>query len=318
MAAVAARRAGRHAVFEVRHWPWERIGAGLAALTLLVFAVPVIRQGLPQRPPAEAAARADVPAGQSDDGEALPARHPWLKPVGLAPGTLRPADSAPATPQDDAAEPLALRPPGPGGVAAAASAPPSARAGQPAAVEPLEMRRNCAWGVPGRNPYRGTVEQALLHARLPADVVTEVARRVAAGERSDRVEITRAGIRPTRLDRDFDPQQMAMSFGRTMCLNTRVNFAPGHHEGADLYEVADSAGRRHAVMVPDVCGNVTVLGERGEKRRALAAGAAADGQWWLLATGAWSDEEHAVPEPAGWAGVLLALAMLGATRRRRS
>jgi len=29
---------------------------------------------------------------------------------------------------------------------------------------------------------------------------------------------------------------MAMSFGHTLCLHSRVNFAPGHVEPADLYQ----------------------------------------------------------------------------------
>mgnify|MGYP000287655840 CR=1 FL=1 len=33
----------------------------------------------------------------------------------------------------------------------------------------------------------------------------------------------------------------------------------------NLVVLTDNSGRRHAVMVPDVCGNVSVLGARGEK-----------------------------------------------------
>lgn len=180
------------------------------------------------------------------------------------------------------------------------------------------MRRGCAWGQPGRNPYVGTVEQALLHARLPTEVVTEVSRKVRAREVSDRLEIRTGSIQGVKHGRDFDPQRVAMSFGRTLCLNSRVNFAPGHVEGADLYEAKDSRGRLHAVMVPDVCGNVSVLGERGERRRALHAAGGADDDWWLLATAAAMADDHSVAEPGSLAAALAALAALaGVSARRR-
>jgi hypothetical protein len=64
-----------------------------------------------------------------------------------------------------------------------------------------------------------------------------------------------------------------MGFGRTMCFATRVNFTPGHLEYADLYDATDAAGRNYAVMVPYVCGNVSVLAERAERPEVASAGA---------------------------------------------
>ena len=131
-----------------------------------------------------------------------------------------------------------------------------------AASAGLTLRQGCAWGLPGRNPYRGSTEQALTAAGLPPEVVRQIAAQRQAGRKDGRLTISREAIRLDGGSRDFNPQQMAMSFGNTLCLNTRVNFAPGHVEAADLYETRDDLGRLHSVMVPDVCGNVTVLGAR--------------------------------------------------------
>lgn len=281
--------------------PWARAGSVLLVLTLTVLVGVQAARLLLGAPPVPAGVA--LQAGESHDGDPLPARHPWLRPVVLA-----------ATEGASA----------PGGAVAAPGAPASAPAME--AVEPLEMRRGCAWGKPGRNPYTGTVEQALLHARLPPEVVAEVGRKVRAHEVSDRLEVRTGRIHGVQHGREFDPQRVAMSFGRTLCLNSRVNFAPGHIERADLYEARDAQGRRHAVMVPDVCGNVSVLGERGERRRSLplagpaGGGAGSDDEWWALATVMAMDDGGTVPEPGTLVSVLLALAALGlvsARRRRR-
>jgi hypothetical protein len=127
----------------------------------------------------------------------------------------------------------------------------------------LQLRRSCLWGVPGRTPYRGTVEQALTAARLPPDVIRRIADMARAGT-EDRVEITRTGIRSTDGRRTFSAHIPAMGFGNTLCFDTVVNFQPGHVEYAALYETQDQAGRTYSVMVPFVCSNVSVLGARGD------------------------------------------------------
>lgn len=129
----------------------------------------------------------------------------------------------------------------------------------------LTLRRGCQWGQPGRNPYRGTMAQALQAAQLPAEVVQAIVAQQQAGQKAGRVSISREAIRHTTDGREFDPGAVALTFGRTLCLDTRVNFAPGHQELADYYEARDDQGRLHSVMVPDVCGNVSVLGARGER-----------------------------------------------------
>jgi hypothetical protein len=88
---------------------------------------------------------------------------------------------------------------------------------------------------------------------------------VERGLVSDRVEIRRDSIRTVSGKRRFDPTLVAMGFGNTLCFGTRVNFQPGHVERADLYDATDAAGTNFAVMVPYVCGNVSVLAERAER-----------------------------------------------------
>ena len=150
---------------------------------------------------------------------------------------------------------------------------------------PLRVRRHCAWGLPGRNPYRGSPEQALRTATLSATVVRLISTDIRAGRRVDRVLITNDGIRAQRSGREFDPVRVAMTYGMTLCVDTRVNFSPGHREGGDLYEAMDDDGRMYAVMVPDVCGNISVLGQRYVQATAAAtpaSGAAtADPRPWL-------------------------------------
>ena len=141
----------------------------------------------------------------------------------------------------------------------------------------LNLRRDCVWGKPGRNPYLGSVEQALNTAALPAEVVREITRQVLAGTPVDQLEISSASILATASGRQFNPGNVAMTYGTTLCLGTRVNFLAGHTEAAALYEAADHSGRVYAVMVPKVCGNVSVLGQVvPQPVDGLATGDAAD------------------------------------------
>jgi hypothetical protein len=159
---------------------------------------------------------------------------------------------------------------------------------------PLSLKRGCAWGVPGGSPYRGTPEQALSAAGLPADVVRALGERVERGWSQGQVEISRNGIRTLDGRRHFDPDITAMGFGNTLCFNTRVNFKPGHVEYAALYEHTDSRYRTYTVMVPYVCRNVSVLGQRGER------------------------EVPEIDEPASWGLALIGLGLAaGMTWRQR-
>lgn len=192
-----------------------------------------------------AAGQPIVPFGESHEGDPLPADHPLLAAAQAdAPAAVAAQDGERATP------------PMPGMVPEDG---------------PITLRQNCAWGNPGSNPYRGSVEQALEGARLPPDVVARIAKMVRAGEVTDRLEITTASIRTVHQYREYDPSSVAMTFGKTLCVNSRVNFKPGHVERADLYEVADASGATWSVMVPYVCGNVSVLSDRAEHPDAVAA-----------------------------------------------
>ncbi len=207
----------------------------------------------------------------------------------------------------------------------------SAIAGPAVPLSPLALRRGCAWGKPGGNPYRGTVEQALVSAALPAEVVQAIAARVHAGEPVDQLEITNQGIRAQGSGRVFSTHNIAMTYGMTLCLGTRVNFKPGHLERAALYEASDKVGRLYAVMVPAVCGNVSVLGEQAgaRDRMALAGGAAAPDLAirWMPAVLDPNERAHAsgagragfqsVPEPGTLGCVLAGLALMGWFWRRR-
>lgn len=137
----------------------------------------------------------------------------------------------------------------------------------------LTLRRGCRWGQPGRDPYRGSTVQALTAAGLPAEVVRDIAARQHAGQKSGRLEISNQSMRHRADGREFASDGFALTFGLTLCLDSKVNFPRGHVEMADLYEVRDAQGRLHSVMVPDVCGNVSVLSARGE--RGVVAGIAA-------------------------------------------
>ena len=209
-----------------------------------------------------------LPPGESYDGELLrvSAQAPGLglTSPGGPPGTLTAAARAGVAAPSPA---ISVSRSSPAKPPANPSANPSAHpSASPPAAEALSLRQGCVWGQPGRNPYQGTVEQALRAGRLPAELIGPLAERIRARQANDRVSISSTGIRAEHGGREFSPRGLALSFGHSMCLNSRVNFAPGHVEPADLYLVSDTAGRQRAVVVPDICGNVSVLSAGGERR----------------------------------------------------
>ncbi len=162
----------------------------------------------------------------------------------------------------------------------------------------LTLRRNCSWGIPGRNPYQGTVAQALTAARVPESAVRKFEMLIENKMISDRVQISREGITTVSGRRSFNSKSFDMAFGTMMCFDMRVNFSEAHVEHADLYEATDADGRQYAIMVPIVCGNVAVLGERAERD---------------------SDSRTingTTPEPATLALLATGLVLLAAFRRR--
>lgn len=125
----------------------------------------------------------------------------------------------------------------------------------------LQIRHGCTWGVPGRDPYRGTAEQALQAAGLPADVVRVIAQRIRRGESDGEVRLARDGIQTADGQRQFGRRLVASTYGMTLCFDTLVNFEEGHVERAPLFEFTSADGQRFSVIVPDVCGNVGVISE---------------------------------------------------------
>ena len=205
-----------------------------------------------------------LPPGENYDGELLRvsarAPGPGLTSPGGPSGTLPAAARA----GDAASAPAIGR--SPSSPDKPPDKPPANPSTSPPAADALSLRQGCVWGQPGRYPYQGTVEQALRAGRLPAELIGPLAERIRARQANDRVSISSTGIRAEHGGREFSPRGLALSFGHSMCLNSRVNFAPGHVEPADLYLVSDAAGRQRAVVVPDVCGNVSVLSAGGERR----------------------------------------------------
>jgi len=249
-----------------------------------------------------------IPFGVSDFGRPLPENHPFLQQDVDAPARAV-TTAASATASSPAATP------GPAPVTNPAASSEGA---------PLSLREDCVWGEPGRNPYKGTVQQALTAARLPAQVVALLERKIRERERSDRLEIRNDKIRGVHSNAAFESRGIKLTYGKTLCLNSRVNFNPGHVERADLYEVADARGIMYSVMVPDVCGNVSVLGPRAQsdpKPQDILAWYAEQPlprgpegfQNLVRITG----ETNSVPEPESWTLMLGGLALLAWFTRRR-
>lgn len=197
---------------------------------------------------------------------------------------------------------------------------------QPKAREasPLDLRGACVWGRPGRQPYRGSVAEALAAARVPAAVKAELLARHAAKRPDGRLVIANDGIRDEQGRLRFAAQGFAMTYGHTLCLETRVNFPAGHTEPADLYEVRDESGRRWSMMVPDVCGNVSLIAEARPRKGAQGPVVAVEPMpaHLRLATlegTSGADGARPVPVPGTLACLLAALLAWGAaaTARRR-
>ncbi len=241
--------------------------------------------------------------GEQSDGEPLPAAHALAR---------RHAHAALAAAADAASA-----------ASAAVPVPPS---------DTLALRHGCVWGHPGGNPYRGTVEQALRSAALPEEVVQSVAAQVRAGQPVDRVAVRNDGVHAVNSGRVFSSQNIAMTYGKTLCLSTRVNFVAGHTESAALYEATTANGRVVAVMVPEVCGNVSVLGQSDTftRKGTLSTTDGGDDQavmrWMpsvLEGPGAGATyfggrRVQDVPEPSTLACVLAALGVMGGLRWLRA
>lgn len=274
---------------------------GLVPLAMAALAVLAAQWGSRFAPEATVSVGARLFApGEAFDGELLPADHPLLV------SAMHVTEATQVSNE---------------WTDASAGASPAASPTAPAAG--LSLRRFCAWGHPGRMPYRGTIEEALVAARLPSEVRAQIGAAIAARRPRDRLVISNSGIRAVSGTAEFEPQGIAMVYGRTLCLGTRVNFKPRHTEPASLYEAFDMQGRRHSVMVPDVCGNVSVLRPKQDLPRGAPVVLTSldpldpGSPRFLTDGGGGSEKPNEVPLPGTLALALLALAALAATSRRR-
>ncbi|MCW5633071.1 MAG: hypothetical protein KIT17_07010 [Rubrivivax sp.] len=224
-----------------RRWR-QRAMRGVVPLLLAGMALLAAWWGVQQQAPAadvRVGARFFAP-GESYGGDPLGADHPLARLAGRA-GTVAPehARGLAAVPQ----------------------------------TSPLALRRFCAWGGAGHKPYRGTLDEVLRLARLPAAVREQINVAHAAARPHDRVVVSRDAVRSGSGPRVFDPELVALAEGRQLCLGARVNFADGEADEANLFEAFDDHGRRHSVMVPDDTSYVALLRETGERRRPVGSSA---------------------------------------------
>lgn len=143
------------------------------------------------------------------------------------------------------------------------------------AVVATAMLSNCSWNSPGRNPYRGSVSEAVSrYVDIPAPVRSELIAKIQSGRADDLAIIMRDSVAGKF---DYSPHLTSMHFGqRTVCeYVTRDNWAPTRREPASVY-----CSGEHCLIVPKICGNISrvrriVGGGGGTGASAPAPGAVA-------------------------------------------
>jgi PEP-CTERM motif len=132
------------------------------------------------------------------------------------------------------------------------------------------MLSNCSWNSPGRNPYRGSVRDAVSrYVDIPAPARARLVARIEAGQADDTVAIMRDSIAGKY---DYSPQITDMHFGqRTVCGTVvRDGWADTVREPAKVYCEGDQC-----LIVPRVCGNISrvrrIVGAGGGRAGAAAA-----------------------------------------------
>ncbi|HEX8605191.1 MAG TPA: MHFG family PEP-CTERM protein, partial [Pseudoduganella sp.] len=114
------------------------------------------------------------------------------------------------------------------------------------------MLSHCSWNSPGRNPYRGSVREAVSrYLDIPGPVRAELIARIEGGHADDTVAITRGSIAGKH---DYGPQITGMHFGqRTLCDSVaRDGWPATAREPAAVYCVGDEC-----VIVPEICANIS-------------------------------------------------------------
>lgn len=125
----------------------------------------------------------------------------------------------------------------------------------PAAHAALPVHPPGQWVHVNRQPYIGTVRQALASFHLPRDVQSRLADRIERGDSDGRVWFTRHGIQAD--DGIVYAPEFLMTSGRHVALS-RVGFEPTRSEPAERY--TDGV---YTVAVPIACGNVSLLHAAG-------------------------------------------------------
>lgn len=138
------------------------------------------------------------------------------------------------------------------------------------------MLSHCSWNQPGRNPYRGSVTEAVSrYVDIPAPVRARLIARIESGRADDTVAIMRDSIAGKY---DYSPRITGMHFGqRTLCETvTRDGWSATAREPAAVYCVGEQC-----LIVPKICGNISrvqrVAGD-GSPGGAPRTGAAAPAQ----------------------------------------
>ncbi|GGY02749.1 PEP-CTERM sorting domain-containing protein [Massilia dura] len=114
------------------------------------------------------------------------------------------------------------------------------------------MLSHCSWNQPGRNPYRGSVTEAVSrYVDIPAPVRTQLIARIESGRADDTVAIMRDSIAGKY---DYSPRITGMHFGqRTVCETvTRNGWSAAAREPATVYCVGEQC-----LIVPKICGNIS-------------------------------------------------------------
>lgn len=119
-------------------------------------------------------------------------------------------------------------------------------------TQPIGYVEDCVWAKPGSDRWHGDNLAALLRAGIPVEHARIIAERIRAGARTGTVSFSHDGVVSDAGQRFSE--RFSMTFGNSLCRNSRVGFEAGRVEQGDLFVSGD-----YFVAMPYVCGNVTRL-----------------------------------------------------------
>lgn len=152
---------------------------------------------------------------------------------------------------------------------------------------------HCSWEKPGANPYTGSTEEALARFAIPSANKKELLEKIKNWLPDERFEIGKGRVESGNYT--FSPLVL-MHFGDgDMCWGVDTStWRANHVERGNLY-----CSGVYCVGVPDVCGNVTqLLGKRDKKN------------FTDYASNVYRTEIHHVPEPGTFLLVALGMTIL--------